>query len=316
MQLSIVIPYHDEGVDFISTTLRSIYDTIDIEDYEVIIVDDGSEKPLSLPGKEKVLRHEKNRGVGAAFDTGVQHAHSDNLFLMGSDIRFIANGWASGMLKEIKDYPKAFTCTTCVILNKDKMDIVARMKENKTCNGATILIFHDHTTNPRKPPSFKGIIEAKWLPYNSNIYQDSYEIPCILGAAYGVSKRWYEYVDGWAGHYRWGSLEPHISLKSWMFGGSCRIAPSIATGHIFKPAGTHGTPQHALYYNKIFIASVLLPDTERITSFFNKTSNLTKAQEMIKEKEEYIAQKRQEYQQKTVMSIQDFCKRWEIDYRE
>jgi glycosyltransferase involved in cell wall biosynthesis len=313
MKLSIIIPYHNEGIEFITETINQIKSTIDFNDFEIIVIDDYSEIPLSLNGI-KVVRHTVNKGVGAAFDTGVKHACSENLMLIGSDIRFIKNGWSSLLLHEIENHPKSFTCTSCVALNAEEKDILKRRNVN-TGIGATILFFHDHKSNPAKPKSFKGILEAKWLPKTNNRDVDSYEIPCILGAAYGVKKSWYEYCDGFALHRKWGTLEPYISFKSWLFGGSCRVAPRIELGHIFKKAGTHGTQQDILIYNKLMVSRLFFDDFKRLHDFLGMNSIVARGFELYNETLPDILQKQKEYQSKTTMSIQSFAERFGIDYR-
>jgi glycosyltransferase involved in cell wall biosynthesis len=317
MELSIIIPYHNEGVEFISTTINSIRETIDISTYEIVIIDDFSDEKLENIENVTILRHNENLGVGAAFDTGIKIAKSDNLFLMGSDIRFVENKWASQTLKEINDYPTALTCTSCVALSadsKDTMDINKRRLVN-VVNGATIIMFHDKESNPKQSDTFRGIIEAKWLPHIKNRDVDSFEIPCILGAAYGVKKEWYNYIDGWVGHKKWGTLEPMISLKSWFFGGSCRVAPRIETGHIFKPHGTHGTPQDKLLYNKMLVSTLLFDDYERLISFLGTNTIVERSKKMYQDNIDFIMGKREEYKKKTVYNYLDYFKKWDIDYR-
>jgi len=309
--ISIIIPYHNEGKDFIKATLKSLEDTINIK-HEIIIIDDCSDVPLKLNGQ--VVRHERNKGVGAAFDTGAKRAKYDRLFLMGSDIRFIKNKWAIQIVREIDRNSESFTCTKCVGINKDNMDMEKRVHLGR--NGATILIFHDKKSHPKKAESFRNIIEAQWLPAEKDT-KDSYKIPCILGAAYGVSKAWYNHVDGFAGHKTWGTLEPYISLKSWLFGGSCRVAPRIRTGHIFKAIGTHNIPLSHVLYNKLFVASVLFgtKDRDRLINFLGTNSTVNVAKALRDENIDYINRKRTEYKAKTKIKIEDFCKQWNIDFR-
>jgi len=314
MKLSIIIPYHDEGLEFITTTINSIKETIDVEPYEIIVVDDFSDEPLQEIEDVIIIRHTQNSGVGAAFDTGVQIAKSDNLFLMGSDIRFVKNQWTSQIVQEIENYPTAFTCTSCVALTARNLNIEERRKIN-VVNGATILMFHDQKSNPKKDENFRGIIEAQWLKHLWNRNIDSFEIPCILGAAYGVKKSWYQYVDGWSLHRKWGTLEPYISLKSWLFGGSCRTAPRIETGHIFKEVGTHGTSQEILLYNKMMIATLLFDDYERLIHFLGTNPTVEKAKELYKANLEIIINKKEEYKKKIVYNYLDFFQRFNIDYR-
>lgn len=313
MKLSIIIPYHNECKTFISATISQIKNTIDFPDYEIIVVDDCSDDPLSLNGVT-VIRHTTNKGVGAAFDTGVAHAASDNLMLMGSDIRFINNGWSSQLVKEIEDHQKAFTCTSCVGLNENEMDISKR-RDAHTRTGATMLIYHDQFSNPKKSATFRSIIEAKWLPQLTNRDIDSYEIPCILGAAYGVKKSWYQYCDGFALHRKWGTLEPYISLKSWLFGGSCRVAPRIEIGHIFKTAGTHGTTLDVVIYNKLMVARVLFYNHDLLVKFLGSNPTVDSGKEMYNQNLPAILQKATEYKSKMVMNTAQFAARFGIDYR-
>lgn len=252
--LSIIIPYNNEGLEFITTTINQIKDTIDYSPYEIIIVDDLSDEPLNLEDESVslVIRHESNKGVGQAFDTGVSYAKYSYLWLMGADIRFEANHWASLIVEEIKKYPKAITCTTCV----DYTEGVSfeNTISTKKMYGADILTYHAKN---------RRILQAQWI--RSKKEDNSYSIPCILGSAYGISKEWYTYIDGFWGHKQWGTLEPYISLKSKKFGGDCRIDPNIETGHIFKRYGSniHHTKQSSIMYNQLLVANLLFEDEQR-----------------------------------------------------
>jgi len=315
--LSIIIPYHNEGVKFIMETLDSLISTIDISDYEIIIIDDHSDEKLLLDNYEsvKVIRHDVHRGVGAAFDSGVKLAKYPRLFLMGSDIRFLNNQWASKIVKSIDDNQKSLIAVTCVGINKDNMD--PSKGKHLRRNGATILMFHDHKNDSKKDKTFRNIIEAKWLPVD-NSRTEAYEIPCILGASYGVSKEWYEYIDGFAGHKTWGTLEPYISLKSWLFGGNCILEPNIATAHIFKAKGTHSIPPCHMIYNKLLVASLLFDekDRDRLIDFLGMNKYVFIARNLYTKNSEFIERKRKEYQSKIVFSVREFCKKFNIDFRD
>jgi len=282
-----------------------------------LTIDDGSKVPLEDIKDVLIFQCPEERGVGAAFDVGVGLAQSDNLFLMGCDIRFLPNGWASKMIDEINKYPEAIVCSTCIGLNavvEKNMDMEHRRNVSRR-NGASILLFHDKKSHPKKPATFRNIIEAQWLPTHKGS-QASFEVPCVLGAAYGVKRSWYNYLDGWWGHRSWGTLEPYISLKSWLFGGSCRTAPSIETGHIFKPSGTHGTKLHHLLYNKMLAATLLFPeeDAERLINFLGNSSQVVEGRKMFLANKD-IPLKVKEYKEKIVLDINDYCNRFNIDFR-
>jgi hypothetical protein len=145
---------------------------------------------------------------------------------------------------------------------------------------------------------------------------DSYEIPCILGAAYGVRKKWYKYIDGFWGHKKWGTLEPYISLKCWLMGGTCLTAPHIETAHIFKTVGTHGTEFEYLAYNKLLVAWLLfsLPDKNRLIKHLNESEYLYKAKNMIGDNFGAIIKKRNEYHKKFKMTITELVAKFNLNF--
>ena len=336
--LSIVIPYCNDGKEFIETTVNQIRDTINVCPYEIIVVDDHSDTPLELEGV-KVLRHPSNLGVGASFDTGVKEAMYDNIILMGDDIRFVKNAWASKMVRHIEANPKALLCASCVKINRfsrchneeivdgnctkcgkpalDNMDFEHRRLKQKL-NGATILVYHDSKSNPGAvPDNFRGILDAKWLPANNKETQP-YEIPCVLGAFYGVKKSWYNYIEGWAGHKIWGGLEPMISLKSWLFGGSCIMVPDVEIAHIFrKKHEGRRLPLGVVNYNKILTALLLFQaDSPRVVNFLPSEDPAVKtAMQMVFDNEDWIMDKMTEYDKKIVVDKEVFFERFGIDYR-
>ena len=61
-------------------------------DFEVVVVDDGSSTPVTLPKSAgnppcllRILRHEKRSGVGKARNTGIAAARADLLVFVDSD---------------------------------------------------------------------------------------------------------------------------------------------------------------------------------------------------------------------------------------
>lgn len=61
---------------------------------EIILVDDGSASPLTLsetgldPSRARVIRHDKNRGLGAALRTGFAEAKGDWIVTLDADLTF------------------------------------------------------------------------------------------------------------------------------------------------------------------------------------------------------------------------------------
>lgn len=248
--VSIVIPYYNDP-DVTIDTLECLYDTIDIDRFEVVLIDDGSKdkvpKDYQKPNLVK-YRHFTNLGVGHAFDTGASISRSDNLFLMGSDIRFDKNGWATRMLSVMEKHPKALICTACKSNATDK-----------TYYGADIIFFSDASHlgdgHPRKSiEGYRSILEGKWRPRTG---RGVYPVPSLMGAFYGVQKAWYEKINGFELHYQWGGLEPLISLKSWRYGGEVLVDSTNYNYHLFGRGPRREPKWDVVKYNQLMIAGTV-----------------------------------------------------------
>ena len=74
-QLSVVIPCYNE------LKVKDAIWEFELYEIELIIVDDGSETPIP----EATIRHERNRGYGAALKTGIRAATRDYIITMDGD---------------------------------------------------------------------------------------------------------------------------------------------------------------------------------------------------------------------------------------
>ncbi len=91
-QISIVIPCYNER-EYIRDTAMRVLDAFSEKEIEIVIVDDGShdgsyEVLLELQKEEprvRALKHEKNRGKGAAIRTGVAAANGDTIGFIDGD---------------------------------------------------------------------------------------------------------------------------------------------------------------------------------------------------------------------------------------
>lgn len=92
--ISFVFPAFNEGENLkrFPAEVVPVFDRLG-EPYEIVIVDDGSTDDTaavaeSLGGRVRLVRHERNRGLGAAIRTGIGAARGDVVITMDSDLTF------------------------------------------------------------------------------------------------------------------------------------------------------------------------------------------------------------------------------------
>lgn len=96
-KVSVIIPTYNR-----LPMLKEAVDSVlaqDFEDFELIVVDDGStdgtgEEIKRYGGRVKLLRHDENRGVSAARNKGILHARGKYIAFLDSD-----DLWVKGKLK-------------------------------------------------------------------------------------------------------------------------------------------------------------------------------------------------------------------------
>lgn len=95
MLLSIIIPCYNED-HTILPLLKEIYSLSLGVDFELVIVDDGSENPtasiiseiLKTHSNCRLYRHPKNLGKGNAIRTGLKHARGDYILIQDADMEY------------------------------------------------------------------------------------------------------------------------------------------------------------------------------------------------------------------------------------
>lgn len=232
---SYVIATRREDLKELKRLVRSLQRCLS-ETCEIIAVVDGwktifqEELPLA-----KIV-YQRHAGVGAAFDNGVSKAKNDYVVLLGSDVRF--NEDPVPVFDKIKE-DKTLTCFACKVMGGDKVFYGAGIVEK----------------------SGGRIYQAKWRRERTGKH---HQIGCILGAAYLVKKLWYEKIEGFKNHKDWGTLEPLISLKSYMMGGSCKVYSDLVIEHEFgrHKNGAAKDPV-SMVYNQLHVDSFFKKSREK-----------------------------------------------------
>jgi len=257
--ITIIFSALNEGDEPLNT-IKSIYETADPKDFKIIVFDDGSFPKLEIPKKYKEVRVVRNNmriGVAGNFDKGVELARTPFVFLCNARMRF-KPGWIEEGVKWLKKEPETIFCTTSLCLTYDNTDIdKCEIKRY----GAEIIF-------SRKDKKYGiQILEPSWLKEKD---KDVYEVPCVLGANYFITKKWYQHIKGFEGLATYGGMCAYLSLKSWMAGGKCKILKKIEIGNIYRDPKLYKEKLKPNYlfieedklWNKLFTAFTLLSQGE------------------------------------------------------
>lgn len=89
-KLSVVVPAYNEesGISSLLDDIKKTMAKVE-ENYEVIVVDDGSQDRTAEIVKSfkwvKLIQHERNKGYGAAIKTGIKNAEGESILIIDAD---------------------------------------------------------------------------------------------------------------------------------------------------------------------------------------------------------------------------------------
>lgn len=307
-KITIIMPHLNEDSEP-ADTIKSIYDTANPELFNIIAVDDASDKTRCIiPNRPEIIsfRGDKRKGVDFRRHQCVLMSETPYVFIIDAHMRFKNDNWLEKIIESLGREPNTAWCTTCLGLGYGNMDI---NKAKGKYYGADLLIV-DKNANPSRP--VRECLEPKWASYKNAL---EYEIPCILGANYGFSKEWFLYLKGLDQMRSWGSSETLLSLKSWLAGGKCKIRTDIEIGHKFRDNAPYVTNISDLIWNKIYIAKTMLPEDlgNKILDCIPKNINYKVAMDLLSQNSEVIAEHKSYYSDIFKLSIYDYCKKFGIE---
>lgn len=105
-KVSMIIPTIRQ-VDLVEECLSSLKKFTDWPDYQIIVVDDGSDRQIQKRLKGIVARYDgkflakpRNTGFAATVNLGARESKGDYLVLVNNDIKFSRSDWLKSMIRE------------------------------------------------------------------------------------------------------------------------------------------------------------------------------------------------------------------------
>ncbi len=252
-KLTVIISFLNEGEEVIRT-LSSVLEFAGGK-VDVIIINDGSgslydyEKMLSTYPDIVYVRNDKRLGTSVCRDMGVEMAKTPYFLLLDAHMRFYREDWVDEITRLLDEDDRRILCCQTKVLKKDESGEVVAVRKKKTY-GARINFSDD-----------RSLLSTEWI-YEPDGVPDStvMDIPCVLGASYAASKRYWKYLRGYEGLKLYGFEEPYISMKAWLEGGRCQLIKDVEVGHIYRDRFPYRVAPAEPIFNRMRIASVLLPE--------------------------------------------------------
>ncbi len=274
-KISIIFNFINGG-DEPFNTIDSIYETANKDDFEIIVIDDNeivnpksdtfTNPELFKKYKEvKYIKTEKRLGVGATRDIGIKESSCEYILIIDCHMRFLNDNWLNKIVDELKKDDKLILCTPSIQLFDDTKD---GWNSNENPYNRYTVKYGADLNLVKYENGYYELFSNKWKEEKED--KKIYEIPSVLGACYGVSKKWIEHIKGFNELTYWGSSEAFISLKTWLAGGSVKILTNTSIAHVYKKIGDqpYQLEEKYILYNKLWILFTLFKD-EIIYKFIN-----------------------------------------------
>lgn len=221
-EITILIPSKNEKEE-LARTCQSVRDTAG-DRVDIIVLndasDDGYDYKNSLTSYDVRYYESKERlGSSGGKQKCVELCETPYFLILDSHCRLYTKDWLDRALEIMhREEDTVYCCKVQYFSNEQDHQSPAHM----TAYGG----FWDY--NP------KSLFSCGW---NLNRWDENnpFETPCLLGANYLCSKRWWNYLKGYEGLRLYGREETYISWKSRMAGGTVKCIPTIHTGHKTRP---------------------------------------------------------------------------------
>ena len=248
-KLSVIIPFLNEGAE-IEQTIIEIKRTAG-ESVDIVLVNDASTDGydyVSIAKKYNVnyYQNRTRQGSAATRDIGIFHCKTPFFLTIDGHMRFYHDMWVDKIVSAIDNDERAIYCCRCKawcyetgVESKINAFYGAYVGLNQYCG--------------------EGILDVNWIRQDFFQNLKIVDIPCILGACYAASRKYWQFLKGECGLKLYGCDEQNISIKTWMEGGRCRLLKDVTIGHLFRQKIPYQADIKEINHNKAFIAATLFP---------------------------------------------------------
>lgn len=212
--VSVIIPYYQSHSAELARTLAALEcQTYPRDMFEVIIVDDGSDPPLTLPSSMplniRLVRQERNGfGSARARNAGARNAAHDVLLFLDSDM-LVEAGWLAAHARWHCALSDALTIGNRAFVNVDDIDTEAI----KHRPGSLEELFSDR-------PADESWVQDM-LDKTDDMQSKSDDLfTAVVGANFGIRKGFYKLAGGFDESFmKWGLEDTELGYRAYIRGG-------------------------------------------------------------------------------------------------
>ena len=191
-KLTAVISFLNEGEE-VGRTVASVLEFAR-DKVEIIVINDGSnalydyEEMLAQFPHVTYVRNEKRLGVATCRDMGVEMTKTPYFILLDAHMRFYREGWVDQITDLLDEDDRRIFCCQTKALEKDESDEIVPMRA-KSAYGARINLTDENC-----------LLDPKWrcIP-DPDPESTVIDVPCVLGATYAGSCRYWKHLRGYEG---------------------------------------------------------------------------------------------------------------------
>lgn len=251
-KLTVVIPFLNEGEE-VRNTISSIREFVK-ERVDIILINDASDDHYDYDSdivdyNVIYVKNQERKGSAISRELGIGMINTPYFLSLDAHMRFYNGDWPGIIVDRLEENDRKLLCCQTKVLNKSFCGEIIEPESSKVF-GAYIHFEKN-----------QNILEVSWKKTEACPGSEVEQIPCVLGAAYAGSKRYWSYLRGLEGLVSYGCEEPYVSMKVYLEGGICELLKNVVVGHIYRKRFPYQINFLDLLYNRLLIAELLLPSS-------------------------------------------------------
>lgn len=183
-------------------------------------------------------------------------AKSKYMCFFDAHMRLYREGWDTEVIGYLKEHPQSIIAPRSIYLGLDNDGFVTNENGlegngHRGLSACCSMVFQ---------PSYE--FDPKWTDIfvDENPKNKLSPVPCVLGAVYAMETDWWKKIHGFNGLQVYGLEESLMSLKTFLFGGTCYVIKDWGVGHIYRKYNSAPINPRFVDANRIFLTHLFRED--------------------------------------------------------